>query len=47
MATQIAATPALKGQEAAKVYKEAHKKPSKNIEVGIKILAEKFEKKLK
>ena len=44
MATQIAATPVVKGAEAVKIFKEANRKPSKESEKGAKKLADIFEK---
>lgn len=44
MATQIAATPVIKGSEAKKIYQEANRKPSPKAEVGAKKLADIFEK---
>lgn len=44
MATQIAATPVVKGSEAVKIFKEANRKPSKESEKGAKKLADIFEK---
>lgn len=47
MATQIAATPVIKGSEAKKIYQEANRKPSPKAEVGAKKLAMMFEKMIK
>lgn len=47
MATQIAATPIIKGSEAKKILKEVHRKPSGDIEKGAQKLAEIFEKMMK
>lgn len=38
MATQIAATPVIKGDEARKIYNEANRKPSKEAKKGAKKL---------
>lgn len=40
MATQIAATPVIKGAEATKILKEANRKPTKESEKGVKKLSE-------
>lgn len=47
MATQIAATPVVKGSEAVRIFKEANRKPSKESEKGAKKLADIFEKMMK
>ena len=47
MATQIAATPVIKGAEAIKILKEANRKPSKESEKGAKKLAEIFDRMMK
>lgn len=47
MATQIAATPVIKGPEAIKILKEANRKPSKESEKGAKKLAEIFDRMMK
>lgn len=47
MATQIAATPVIKGKEAIRIYKEANREPSPKAENGAKKLAELFEKMIK
>lgn len=47
MATQIAATPIIKGPEAEKILQEVHRKPSKETEKGAKKLADIFEKMMK
>ena len=47
MATQIAATPVIKGPEAVKILKEANRKPSKESEKGAKKLAEIFDRMMK
>lgn len=47
MATQIAATPVVKGTEAVKILKEANRKPSKESEKGAKKLASIFGKMMK
>lgn len=47
MATQIAATPVIKGPEAIKVLKEANRKPSEESEKGAKKLAEIFDRMMK
>jgi len=44
MATQIAATPVIKGSEALKILKEANRKPSNKSEKGAKKLANIFDK---
>lgn len=43
MATQIAATPIIKGTEAKKVYAEANHLPSKKAKDGAKKLSEIFD----
>ena len=47
MATQIAATPVIKGKEAVKILKEANREPSKKSENGARKLANIFEKMMK
>lgn len=47
MATQIAATPVIKGPEAIKILKEANRKPSKESEKGAKKLADIFDRMMK
>ena len=47
MATQIAATPVIKGTEAKKILQEANRVPSKKAENGAKKLAGIFEKMMK
>lgn len=47
MATQIAATPIIRGKEAVKIYKEANKKFSAESKKGAEILKVKFSGKLK
>lgn len=47
MATQIAATPIIKGREAVKILKEANRTPSKKSENGAKKLANMFTKMMK
>ena len=47
MATQIAATPVIKGSEAIKILKEANRKPSKESEKGAKKLADIFDRMMK
>ena len=47
MTTQIAATPALKGAKAKKVYDESRKKPSKRSIEGAEELAAMFEPMMK
>lgn len=47
MATQIAATPVVKGAEAVKILKEASRKPSKESEKGAKKLASIFDRMMK
>ena len=44
MATQIATTPVIKGEEAKKIYKEANRNPSPKAEIVAKKLADMFEK---
>ena len=43
MATQIAATPVIKGPEAIRIWEEAHRKPSKESKENAKKLAAFFE----
>ena len=43
MATQIAATPVIKGPETTKILKEANRKPSEESAKGAKKLAEIFD----
>ena len=47
MATQIAATPIIKGSEAKKILKEVHRKPSGDIEKGAQKWANIFDKMMK
>ncbi len=47
VATQIAATPIIKGKEAIKILKEANRVPSKKTENGAKKLANMFTKMMK
>lgn len=47
MATQIAATPVIKGPEARKILKEANRKPSKESEKGARKLADIFDRMMK
>ena len=47
MATQIAATPVLKGGEAKKVYSESHTKPSAKAKEGAKKLSSIFDPMMK
>ena len=47
MATQIAATPVIKGPEAMKILREANRKPSEESEKGAKKLAEIFDRMMK
>ena len=47
MATQIAATPVVKGAIAVKVYKEANQKRSEASQKGAQKLADKFSTKVK
>lgn len=47
MATQIAATPIIKGPEAEKIFQEVHRKPSEETEKGAKKLADIFDKMMK
>lgn len=47
MATQIAATPIIKGLEAEKIFQEVHRKPSEKTEKGAKKLADIFDKMMK
>ena len=44
MATQIAATPVIKGKDAFIIFKEANHKPSYNVEKAVNKLNEKFSK---
>lgn len=44
MATQIASTPVIKGKEAVKIYKEAHKRPSDKAKLNAVKLAESYGK---
>lgn len=44
MATQIAATPVIKGTEARKIYKEANRLPSKKAKEGAKKISKIFDK---
>lgn len=47
MATQIAATPVIKGKDAFIIFKEANHKPSYNVEKAVNKLNEKFDKMMK
>ncbi len=47
MATQLAATPVVKGKEAIKIWKEANRVPSPKAELGAKKLATIFDKMMK
>ncbi len=47
LATQIAATPTIKGKQAIVIYKEANKKPPVRASEGIQKLADIFEKMMK
>ena len=47
MATQIVATPVIKGSEAIKILKEANRKPSRESEKGAKKLAGIFDRMMK
>lgn len=47
MATQIAPTPPLKGQQALHVLTQLSKKPNKETEIGINKILSMFEKKQK
>ena len=47
MATQIAATPIIKGPEADKILKEAHRKPSEDTKKGAQKLSNIFDKMMK
>ena len=47
MATQIAATPVVKGEEAVRILEEANRKPSDKAEKGVKKLAGIFDKMMK
>lgn len=47
MATQIAATPIVKGKEALKILEEANRKPSKEAKKGAEKLVKTFEKMVK
>ena len=47
MATQIAATPVIKGSEAIKILEEANRKPSEESEKGAKKLADIFDRMMK
>lgn len=47
MATQIAATPVIKGKDAFIIFKEANHKPSYNVEKAVNKLNEKFSKMMK
>ena len=42
MATQIAATPVIRGTQAKKIYQEANKTPSDKAKLGAEILTKKF-----
>lgn len=47
MATQIAATPIIKGPEADKILEEIRRKPSEDTKKGAQKLADIFEKMMK
>lgn len=47
MATQIAATPIIKGPEAEKIFQEVHRKPSEETAKGAKKLSDIFDKMMK
>lgn len=47
MATQIAATPVIKGTEAKEILKEINRMPSQKAEAGAKKLTDIFEKMMK
>ena len=47
MATQIASTPIIRGQQAVKIYHEANQKPNVASRIGVGILRNKFADKLK
>lgn len=47
MATQIAATPVIRGSEAKKIYKEANRLPSNEAKKGAKKLIAIFDKMMK
>lgn len=47
MATQIAATPIIRGSEAKKIYQEANRVPSNNAKKGAQKLATIFDKMMK
>lgn len=47
MATQLAATPVIKGEEAVKILSEANCKPSKEAKKGAKKLEAIFKKMIK
>ena len=47
MATQIAATPIIKGAEAKRIMKEINQMPSQKAEAGAKKLSDIFEKIMK
>ena len=44
LTSQIAATPTIRGEEAWKIWEEAHRKPSKESEEGAKRLQDFFGK---
>lgn len=47
MATQIASTPIIRGQQAVKIYHEANQKPKVASKIRAEILKKKFTEKLK
>ena len=47
MATQLAATPIIKGPEAEKILKEVYRKPSEDTKKGAQKLAAIFDKMMK
>jgi hypothetical protein len=47
MATQIASTPVVKGEEAITIYKEMQCKPTQASKIGAEILISKFDKLVK
>lgn len=47
MATQIAATPVVRGKRAKELYEIYNKKPSKDTERGIKVLEQTYGKLIK
>lgn len=44
MATQIASTPTIKGENANAIYKETQRKPTQDAKKGAQILTSKFDK---